>query len=200
MSVSQWIVYYLYALQNGIKKRWKVILAILAIILIALLYLPKVLATPSGFAIDGEFLTWKKVKHADTYTVTIRKIGETEKRIHTFSKNQLNMDSLYTDGTYEIYVIANTDKFLHKNSKESTTITVLRTSFHHRDVVYYAPTGTKLHIDPNCSSFRGNVYKGTLSQVKETGRTEWCSRCSRHIHNDWDYRESLWEHNYKIIS
>ena len=46
--------------------------------------------------------------------------------------------------------------------------------------VYWSPSGTKYHKDPNCSSLKNakEVLSGTAAQAANHGATEPCSRCA----------------------
>ncbi len=42
---------------------------------------------------------------------------------------------------------------------------------------YWAPSGTKIHTTPYCSSFRGTVYAGTLTEAESVKDGGFCKRC-----------------------
>ena len=46
--------------------------------------------------------------------------------------------------------------------------------------VYWTPSGTKYHKDPNCSSLKNakEVHSGTAAQAANYGASEPCSRCA----------------------
>ena len=47
------------------------------------------------------------------------------------------------------------------------------------DKVYWAPTGKKYHVDPDCPAFSQSetVYEGTVADAYERGLTDPCRRC-----------------------
>ncbi|MCI8387161.1 MAG: ion transporter [Clostridiales bacterium] len=48
--------------------------------------------------------------------------------------------------------------------------------------VFWAPTGNKIHLNPNCTSFKlGYTYAGTLEQAESVRSGGWCGICSRGI-------------------
>ncbi len=46
-------------------------------------------------------------------------------------------------------------------------------------VVYWANTGDKIHIKPNCHTIKKGVLSGTLAEAKAAGREGWCGVCSK---------------------
>lgn len=45
---------------------------------------------------------------------------------------------------------------------------------------FWAPTGDKVHMDPNCRSFKkGYTYAGTLTQAKSVRTKGWCGYCAK---------------------
>ena len=46
-------------------------------------------------------------------------------------------------------------------------------------VVYWANTGDKIHIKPNCHTIKKGVLSGTLAEAKAVGREGWCGVCSK---------------------
>ena len=46
-------------------------------------------------------------------------------------------------------------------------------------VVYWANTGDKIHIKPNCHTIKKGVLSGTLADAKAAGREGWCGVCSQ---------------------
>lgn len=46
-------------------------------------------------------------------------------------------------------------------------------------VVYWANTGNKIHIKPNCHTIKKGVLSGTLAEAKAAGREGWCGVCSK---------------------
>lgn len=181
-------------LQCGKKQRHFfpqiLIISVIAIVVIFLCF-PISLSPPMNFSLNEDILSWDKIKHADSYTITLQKIGDTQKTNIYSRKNEFSLEQL-SNGIYKIFVVAHSDSFFYKESKKSLTFeiesyTVKKTR---PDIVYYAPTGTQVHIKKNCSSFKGSVYSGTLAAVHRTGRTEWCWFCARNM-TDQRYYESL---------
>ena len=58
------------------------------------------------------------------------------------------------------------------------------------DKVYWAPTGKKYHVDPDCPAFSQSetVYEGTVADAYERGLTDPCRRCIHEL-EDHDHEE-----------
>jgi len=46
-------------------------------------------------------------------------------------------------------------------------------------IVYWGQTGTRYHLNKNCSSFKDPPNSGTLEDAKAAGRDGWCQLCSK---------------------
>ena len=59
------------------------------------------------------------------------------------------------------------------------------------DKVYWAPTGKKYHVDPDCPAFSQSetVYEGTVADAYERGLTDPCRRCIHELEEDHDHEE-----------
>jgi 4-amino-4-deoxy-L-arabinose transferase-like glycosyltransferase len=59
------------------------------------------------------------------------------------------------------------------------------------DKVYWAPTGKKYHVDPDCPAFSQSetVYEGTVADAYERGLTDPCRRCIHELEEDHDHNE-----------
>ena len=59
------------------------------------------------------------------------------------------------------------------------------------DKVYWAPTGKKYHVDPDCPAFSQSetVYEGTVADAYERGLTDPCRRCIHELEEDHDNNE-----------
>ena len=53
--------------------------------------------------------------------------------------------------------------------------------------VFWGHTGDRVHISPNCSSFRNGVLFGTLENARNAERYEWCGTCSRRYRGNDGY-------------
>lgn len=49
---------------------------------------------------------------------------------------------------------------------------------------FWAPTGTKIHLDPFCWTFRGVVYAGTVEEANSVKDGGWCGVCSKHANEN----------------
>lgn len=50
--------------------------------------------------------------------------------------------------------------------------------------VFWAPQGTKIHLDPDCRSFKlGVTYAGTYDQASTVRKSGWCGWCSKGNNN-----------------
>lgn len=43
---------------------------------------------------------------------------------------------------------------------------------------FWAPTGSKIHLNPFCSAFKGTVYAGTVADANSVKDGGWCQKCS----------------------
>lgn len=43
---------------------------------------------------------------------------------------------------------------------------------------FWAPSGSKIHLDPFCSAFKGTVYAGTVADANSVKDGGWCQKCS----------------------
>ncbi len=57
------------------------------------------------------------------------------------------------------------------------------------DKVYWAKTGKKYHVDPDCPAFSQSeeIYEGTVADAYERGLTEPCRRCIHALEDDDDH-------------
>lgn len=49
---------------------------------------------------------------------------------------------------------------------------------------FWAPTGTKIHLDPFCWTLRGVVYAGTVEEANSVKDGGWCGVCSKHANEN----------------
>ena len=45
---------------------------------------------------------------------------------------------------------------------------------------FWAPTGTKIHLNPFCRMFQGTVYAGTVEEANSVKLEGWCGVCSKY--------------------
>jgi hypothetical protein len=46
--------------------------------------------------------------------------------------------------------------------------------------IFWAPTGDKMHLNPECKSFKkGYTFAGTLGQAQSVRTGGWCGTCSK---------------------
>lgn len=59
------------------------------------------------------------------------------------------------------------------------------------DKVYWAKTGKKYHVDPDCPAFSQSeeIYEGTVEDAFERGLTDPCRRCIHALEEDHDEKE-----------
>ena len=59
------------------------------------------------------------------------------------------------------------------------------------DKVYWAKTGKKYHVDPDCPAFSQSeeIYEGTVADAYERGLTEPCRRCIHALEEDHEDKE-----------
>ena len=54
--------------------------------------------------------------------------------------------------------------------------------------VFWAPTGNKVHLDPDCRSFKlGVTYAGTLAEAESVRTNGWCGFCAKTGNNTGKY-------------
>lgn len=46
-------------------------------------------------------------------------------------------------------------------------------------IVYWAKSGKRIHINPNCYTLENGAISGSLELAKAAGREGWCSKCSK---------------------
>jgi hypothetical protein len=49
---------------------------------------------------------------------------------------------------------------------------------------FWAPTGTKIHLNPFCRMFHGTVYAGTVEEANSVKFEGWCGVCSKHANEN----------------
>lgn len=49
---------------------------------------------------------------------------------------------------------------------------------------FWAPTGTKIHLNPFCRMFQGTVYAGTVEEANSVKFEGWCGVCSKHANEN----------------
>jgi len=53
--------------------------------------------------------------------------------------------------------------------------------------VFWGHTGDRIHINPECSTFRNGVLFGSLEKARSSERYEWCGTCSSRYRGDDGY-------------